>query len=502
MFRPNHRNSLRSLLGAAILALPMAACGSEEPTDREGNDAQASAQTEASQGDQQRARPVILISIDSLRADFTTPYGHVPAYAPNEVTTPFLDSIAKNGVLFKNASAASPWTLPSHISMLTGMAPVEHGVRSRKYSLHKNIKLVSNVFQSNGYHTGGFFTAPFLHPAWGFKRGFDVYLPSADYLGTIENGQILVAQGKSPEVVELHTKSHTDSQTGEQAVDRALQWLETGNKYEEPFFLFVHLWDPHYDYFPPAEYRERFLPFDSSIVGDELMKPEQVPNEEQLDHLKALYEAEIRYTDDQIARLYAQLEEWGIADDVILAVVSDHGDEFLEHGNRGHHLTLMEEVMHVPMMMQAPGLIESGQTVQASVSITDMSPTLLDLAGLPAWKNRSGASMRPLWEVEDIDREVSIDLLRPAKKMELQGYRKGMWKGVQDVPKNLYRVYDLASDPGELTPEITNLSADHPIAKAGLDFLTRLSQMRHKVHLVKEAAEITNILSQVGYVED
>ncbi|MGB0952255.1 MAG: sulfatase [Planctomycetota bacterium] len=504
MFRPNHLPTLRNFLGAALLALPMAACGSGEAGDSENNPGQETTQSgdSGSKTAEKKQRPVILISIDSLRADFTTPYGHVPRYAPEEITTPFLQSVADNGVLFENTSAVAPWTLPSHISMLTGMAPVEHGVRSRKFSLHKDIELVSNVFRRNGYHTGGFFTAPFLHPAWGFKRGFDVYVPAADYLGSVENGEILIAQGKSPEVVELHSKSHTDSRTGEQAVDRALRWLERDEKYEESFFLFVHLWDPHYDYFPPAEYRERFLPFESSIVGDELMVPDQIPTEEQLEHLKALYEAEIRYTDDQIARLYAQLEEWGIADDVILAIVSDHGDEFLEHGNRGHHLTLMEEVIHVPMMLQAPGLVEPNQNVKATVSITDLSPTLLDLAGLPAWEDRSGRSMRPLWEGEDVDREVSIDLLRPARKMQLQGYRKGLWKGIQDVSKNLFLIYDLESDPGEFDPEVTNISADHPVAKAALDFLTRLSEMQHRVHLVKEAAVITNLLSQVGYVED
>ena len=450
-----------------------------------------------------KQRPVILISIDSLRADFTTPYGHVPRFAPEEQTTPFLSWMAEEGVLFEHASAASPWTLPSHMTLLTGMSPMEHGVRSRKYSLDKGIDLVSDVFQGAGYHTGGFFTAPFLHPAWGFGRGFDVYVPSADYLGTIEAGEVLSAAGKSPEVVELHEKSHTDARTGEQAIDRAITWLDHGNRYEEPFFVFLHLWDPHYDYFPPKEYAEQFLPnYTGSIVGDEFLKLDRELSEQDLFELQALYEAEIRYTDDQIARLYAQLEAWGIADDVILAVVSDHGDEFMEHGNRGHHLTLLEEVMHVPMVVHAPGLIEGGTRVQGSVSIRDLAPTLIDLAGLPAWTDRSGLSLQPMWQGADVDRQVSLDLLRPAKRMQLLGYRKGFAKGIQDAYKNTLRIYDLKEDPGELHPVLTAITEDIPFAKETLEFLTRESAARHRVDKVKEAAVITDLLDQLGYTDD
>ncbi|MHC4380222.1 MAG: sulfatase, partial [Planctomycetota bacterium] len=357
------------LLAPYLLFVGLASCsggaGDAESTEGAGTPAAAAG----------KQRPVILISIDSLRADYTTPYGHVPRFAPEEQTTPFLSWMAEQGVLFEHASASSPWTLPSHMTLLTGMSPMEHGVRSRKYSLDKGIDLVSNVFQGAGYHTGGFFTAPFLHPAWGFGRGFDVYVPSADYLGTIEAGQVLSAAGKSPEVVELHTKSHTDARTGEQAIDRAITWLAHEDRHQEPFFLFLHLWDPHYDYFPPQEYADRFLPdYTGDIVGDEFLDLERDLSERDLHDLQALYEAEIRYTDDQIARLHAQLEEWGVADDVILAVVSDHGDEFMEHGNRGHHLTLLEEVMHVPMVVHAPGLIDGGTRVQGSVSIRDLAP--------------------------------------------------------------------------------------------------------------------------------
>lgn len=469
------------LWAAALLALPTFSCSRAEDAPR----------------------PVVLISIDSLRADYTTPYGHVAKFAPEIPSTPFLQELADDGLLFEHASAPSPWTLPSHMTLLTAMNPGEHGVRSRKYSLSPNIDLVSDRFQAAGYHTGGFFSAPFLHPAWGFGRGFDLYIPSADYLGTIAAGTALAAKGKSDEVVAIHHQSHTDNETGAQVVDRALAWLEQDGKHEEPFFLFLHFWDPHYDYFPPKEYAEMFHPgYDGDVVGDELMKGDlEVPiPADDMDHLKALYEAEIRYTDDQIRRLFDRLEELGVENPVV-AIVSDHGDEFDEHGYRGHHWTLYEEVMHVPMVLHAPGLIPAGKRIPASVSIRDVAPTLMDLAGLPAWTDRSGLSLRPLWEGQEQDREVSMDLLRPAKRMQMLGYRYGMRKGIQDVPTNTFTTYDLSVDPLELSPSVGKITADDPFARGALEFLTAVQESRHKVQKTVEAAEITDLLAEVGYAE-
>ncbi|MFK5956147.1 MAG: sulfatase [Planctomycetota bacterium] len=482
-------NLARFPVCVVLVATVLGACGDKPAEENEVANTQKS---------------VILISIDSLRADYTTPYGHIPIFAPDEETTPFLAKLAREGVLFEHTSAASPWTLPSHVSMLSGMAPMEHSVRSRKYAIPEGIDLISNVFQNAGYKTGGFFTAPFLHPSWGFGRGFDVYLPSAKYLGSIEAGTALAAYGKSETVEKIHATSHSDNRTGEQAVAQALKWLKHKDTYEEPFFLFVHLWDPHYDYFPPAEYRKQFLPNDDGTVkGDELMLHDRVPSDAEMEVLKALYEAEIRYTDDQIKRLYEQLEAWGIADQIIFAVVSDHGDEFMEHGNRGHHLTLKEEVMHVPMIVHAPGLIDGGQRVQASVSITDLSPTLIDLANLPAWTDRTGQSLRPLWEGEDLDREVSMDLLRPTRRIQLLGYRLGMRKGIWNVPQKKVRIFDLEKDPGELiAPEPFHVTVQEPFVRATVEFAKRMAARQHEVLKVNQTPAMNQSLFELGYTDD
>lgn len=469
----------------------MACGGSEAPKKSSG-------------GPETKQRPVILISIDSLRADHTTPYGYRPQFSPNEATMPFLDKLGREGVVFENAEATAPWTLSSHMSMLTGMHPVEHGVRSRKFSLNPSIDLISNVFQDAGYATAGVFSAPFLHPVWGFHRGFDVYVPGPDYLGTLDAAEALAKSGKGEKVESLHHSSHTDNRTGEQVVDRAITWLEQKDRHEEPFFLFLHFWDPHYDYFPPQDYRERFLPpGEGQVVGDEFMQLDRELSAQELDQLKALYDAEIRYTDDQIARLWKQLEDWGIADDVIVGITSDHGDEFLEHGERGHHLTLYEEVMHVPMVLHAPGLLPPGTRLQASVSNRDLAPTLLELADLPVWTDRSGQSLSTLWRDGDQDQEVIMDLLRPTRKIELRGYRHGSEKGILNSYTRVFTTYDLAADPGEQNPTEGSITDKaNAFAVKVLAFLEASQKVRHPVGKVAETTEMSNLLDELGYTED
>lgn len=450
-------------------------------------------------------RPVILISIDSLRADHTTPYGYRPHFAPEEATMPWLQSMAEQGVVFENTSSVSSWTLPSHMSLLSGMHPIEHGVRSRRWSLNPKVELLAEPFQAAGYHTAGFFSAPFLHPVWGFSRGFDVYLPGPKYLGTLEAAEALSANRKSETVDNLHSSSHTDDRTAEQVLDHALTWLEQDDHYREPFFLFLHLWDPHYDYFPPQDYRERFLPpEEGQVVGDELMQLERELSEQELLELRALYDAEIRYTDDQISRLWAQLEEWGIENDVIIAVTSDHGDEFLEHGTRGHHLTLYEEVMHVPMVLRAPNLAPAGKRVPATVSNIDLAPTLLELAGLPAWPDRTGRSLAPLWTgAEMADRQVPMDLVRPALKIELRGYRHGDLKTIFDSFARNLLVFDLNQDPAEKRPRMAELSdKDDAASVEALEFFLRHRATPLPPGKVKESKEMTSNLSELGYTED
>ncbi len=452
-------------------------------------------------------RPVILISIDSLRADHCTPYGHAPQFAPDEATTPFMARMAKEGVLWENASAPTSWTLPSHLSLVTGMAPQQHGVNVQGFRPPVGTQHVAGKFQEAGYLTAGFFSAPYLHPMWGFAEGFDHYVGAASYLNSTQTATAITDPDTPMQGV--HTSADSDSETAVQVIDQALAWLEKGDRHQAPFFLFLHLWDPHYDYQPPADYAERFHPGWQGMDGVDFYKNWKDGREyspEEIDHAKALYDAEIRYTDDHIARLFAQLEAWGVADQVILGIVSDHGDEFYEHELIGHHKTLYQEVVHVPMVLRAPGLAPAQTRLKGTTAIYDLVPTLLDLAGLQAWPERTGRSLRPMWEEADDDRQVVFQLDHPGKRVFLKGWRQGKDKVLfQWQPKRTtYRWHlDLEADPGEHSPAVLQKLSETPTGQRAFEAMKAADASRRPtLEMGDLPEEMVNTLAGVGYVDE
>lgn len=398
-------------------------------------------------------RPVILISIDSLRADHCTPYGYQAEFTTEE-TTPWMQELAKDGLTFEECSAAAPWTLPSHISMLTAMHPMEHGVRARRFRLPDNTENIAGKFKEAGYQTAAFYSAPFLHPSWGYYPGFDTYASAAPYLNT-EEATDAIMDTTSQGIRKFHDAADTDKENAPHVVNKALEWLQEEDRKNRPFFMFLHFWDPHYNYQAPDNYNEIFLPDFSGNdrkLGKEFTP--RLPQEystDQISRIKAMYDAEIRYTDDQISRFFKKLRDWGLEDKVIVAVLSDHGDHFGEHGHYYHHRTLYEEVIHVPFVIKANGIIKPSTRSKASVSIYDVSPTLLDLAGLKAWPERSGRSALNLPE-NSSGHEVLMDLLHPGQQLDLRGWRQGFNKAIWDTRGGTFGVWDLSSDPQEKKP--------------------------------------------------
>ncbi len=447
-------------------------------------------------------RPVILISIDSLRHDHCTPWGYQPQFT-QEDTTPFLAKMAREGVVWENALAASSWTLPSHVSLLTGMSVLEHKVRSRGLRLAPTTENIAGPFRRAGWETGGFYSAPFLHPSWGYGQGFDTYEGAAPYLNSLETMTAITEIG-SGLIQKVHDTADSDRETAAPVVDRALAWLAEGKRYERPFFLFLHFWDPHYDYLPPADYVDRFHPgYEGSITGAGFYSSDSVLEGEDLAHILALYDAEIRYTDDQIARLWEQLENWGLADQVILGLTSDHGDEFWEHGQKGHHKTLFEEVLRVPMVLRAPGLAPAGKRIQGTAANYDLAPTLLDLAELEGWPARRGKSLRPQWAEKDQDRPILADLLHPGRGQFLHAWRQGNHKILfswnQDDP--WLAVFDLGADPNETHPTYLAGEAENPWAGKALKAFRQAKAGGPKPAKMVESQAMSASLNQLGYTD-
>ena len=317
-------------------------------------------------------RGYVLISIDTLRAD------HLGSYGYGRDTSPFLDSLAARGVLFENAYVQLPGTLPSHMSMFTGLYPEEHGVFPPDGVLPADIPLLSERFQQAGYRTAGHVEGGYMHGGYGFSRGFDEWSHEA-----------------------LLIESDAE-RTFERGAD-FLRSLEPG----EDFFLLLHTYGVHDPYFPLDRHskydREKYnslywdgpVPESFEPTGPNLgayNRGELDLSPEAVEYFKARYDAAINYVDDVIRDFHGVIEELGLADDVTVIITSDHGEEFLEHG-KFTHVQTYPETLHVPLIFYMPG-IEARRVTQVVESI-DIAPTVLELANLPS-PPVSGESLVPL----------------------------------------------------------------------------------------------------------
>jgi arylsulfatase A-like enzyme len=312
-------------------------------------------------------RGYILISIDTLRAD------HLGCYGYRRPTSPFLDSLAQRATLFEEAYAQFPSTLVSHMSMLTGLHPREHGVFPPASVLSPKVEILPQVFQRNGFRTAGFTEGGFVSGRYGFRRGFDKFV----------------------------SRERTHRRQVEQTFHRGVRYLEKLQP-DDRFFLFLHTYAVHAPYDAPPRYRELFWPgapppgaipptgpelTRQNLMGKPLPRPV-------VDWLEALYDAGIRQTDEVLQRFFADLDRLGLADEVTVVITADHGEEFLDHG-LFNHTQLYRETMHVPLLVVHPDqktAVRHGGIVQ----LLDLPPTLYELARLQPGGRLSGASLARL----------------------------------------------------------------------------------------------------------
>ena len=270
----------------------------------------------------------MLVSIDTLRAD------RLPTYGYTGVSTPAIDRLRKDGVLFENAYTHSPLTLPSHASLLSGLLPPEHGVRNNiGYRFDPRHQTLASALRARGYATGAAVSAFVLRRASGLDAGFDFY------------DEVVTARG---------AKAVGDVQrAGHETVARALEWLRGASG--RPFFLFVHLYEPHTPWTPPEAQR--------ALYG-------------------ATYEGEIAAADAAVGRLLDGVRELGRYDDALVVLVSDHGEGLLDHGEQEHGILLYREALHVPLLVKLPGSARAGTHEAAPAGLRDVLPTIAALLGV------------------------------------------------------------------------------------------------------------------------
>jgi arylsulfatase A-like enzyme len=381
-------------------------------------------------------RNAILISIDTLRPDHLGCYGHE---AP---TSPTLDALAARGVRFADVTAAAPWTLPSHASMLTGLYAGHHGVKDHESRLPESTVTLAEEFQAKGFATAAVVNtwnvgAPQFHLSQGFTRF--CYVPETE--------------------VEASTGLTRMVDNGREVVAKAKEFLaESG---AQPFFLFLHFYDVHTDFTPRAPYRAQFVaPYAGKLTGRSLQLQAyrargETLGADDLRYLEQLYDAEIRQLDDLLGRFFTWLDGEKKLADTLIVVTSDHGEEFQEHGGILHGRTQYQELLRVPLILAGPG-VPPATVIEAPVHGVDIAPTILARMGLGSSMPRDGLDLAPAWRGEalperalfaeaDHTNEVDGDPAHDIKHM----IRRGSEKLHLDRHTHALELYDLSRDPGE-----------------------------------------------------
>lgn len=355
--------------------------------------------------------PVIIFSIDTLRAD------RLPAYGYKAIRTPSIDRVVADGVLFENAYSHSPQTLPAHTSMLSGRLPFEHGVRDNiGFSVKPGERFIQHALKERGYSSGGFVSSYVLRSQTGFSQGFDTYdeeLPPASPdkpLGQVQRG-------------------------GEDTVAAAVRWVD--RQTSDRFMAFVHIYEPHKPYTPPP----RFTAADR-------------------------YDGEVEHADEIVGRFIDHLKAKQLYDRATIVLLSDHGEGLGDHGEDEHGIFLYRETIRVPLIIKLPASRGAGRRVAAPVQHIDIPPTILDLVGAATTEGWRGRSLRPLLDGSGPLAETTIysESLSPR-------YHFG-WSELYALSDDRYRLiraprdelYDVQQDPGERT----SIATERPQARSAM----------------------------------
>lgn len=399
-------------------------------------------------------RNVLLVSIDTLRAD------HLGCYGATAIETPAIDRLAEEGVRFERAFTSAPLTLPAHWTIHTGREPWRHGVvdngmaPSAAVTAREELPTLAERFASSGYDTAAFVAAFVLHRSFGLDRGFATY----------DDGPAADAALEQP----FHATAPADERVG-----RALAWLR--QERHRPFFLWLHLFDPHAPYAPPPAFRTLY------------------PGRP--------YDGEVAFVDSQIARLLAALDRLGERERTIVVLLADHGESLGEHGEETHGVLLYDATLRVPLIVRAPGQVPSGTVRHDPVTLADVAPTVLGLAGLAPLRLTDGidlfatapsASSRQLTAISESPR-------RRFGWAVLTAVRDDNWKYILGPTSELY---DTATDPSESRNLLsTNAPRGQELESAARRTAALLRQRLDGVEPRAPDAEERARLAALGYLD-
>jgi arylsulfatase A-like enzyme len=378
---------------------------------------------------------VVLISVDTLRADALGAYG-------GRIATPSFDRLAAQGVLFEHAFAPAPATAPSHATLFTGQEVQRHGVLRNGESLPETATTLAEVFRERGYQTAAFVSSFVLDPRFGWSQGFahfDAALP--------EGGATLGKQKPYPGAFWAAQRFEGFDRRATSTTSAAISWLA---KTPEPFFLFVHYFDPHAPYVPPSIFADRSaavrFPLDGRSVNG--VSPGQ------LERLVQQYHGEVLYVDDALAALLDAVER-RTRDKALVVLTADHGEGLGQHRWLEHATNLYDEQIHVPLLVRWPGEVPAGRRIATPVGLLDVAPTVLALAGIESPAPRDGRSLAAAIRGDAALSPLPLFGIRRLVD-ESTGWGRGVrlsvrtdrWKYIfsSEAPHELF---DLEADPGE-----------------------------------------------------
>ena len=387
---------------------------------------------------------VVLIVVDTLRAD------HLGSYGYDKPTSPHLDALAREGARFTGARAPSSWTLPSVTSMMTGLYPASHGAERNTATMAESLPTMAEAFRDAGYLTTALSANPaFVTQLQGFGRGFDEF--------TVLHGPLMKTPKQSGDTAPSNPWFSTmvGVTNADTVTARALQWIAGHDAAPAPYFLYLHYFDPHAGYFPPVDYAERFgVATDDPLRGDAqwplLLALHAPQNPADMATLVKLYDAEIAFTDDQLGALIAGIRARR-ARPTYFVVVADHGEELGDHGALQHGRTLFDELIRVPLIIAGPG-IAPGTVVETPVSLVGLWATLSQLTGAAGPPKSEAPGWRDLLDGKKVASPNVFAELGPRFPKDFVIHRgaivSGKWKLAMKIDRSI-SLYDLQNDPSE-----------------------------------------------------
>jgi len=394
---------------------------------------------------------ILLITVDTLRAD------HLGVYGYSRIRTPNIDRLGKSGVLFSRAFSHVPLTLPSHCSILTGTLPLLHGVRDNGYRLPNTVPTLAEILKAEGYRTAAFVGAFPLDSRFGLSRGFDTYDDLYGSRNVIRD--LSFVERKADDVNK-----------------KAFAWLEANQR--DAFFVWIHYFDPHAPYEPPE-------PFNQEYRGRE-------------------YDGEIAYTDAAIGRLLGEMEKLDLLGRTLVVLTADHGESLGEHKEATHGIFVYDATLHVPLVFSGSKISPPGRTVQAQVGLIDIAPTVLDFVEKPPGRLMQGRSLVRLMRRDEALSETpcyveSVAAMLDRNWAPLQGLRMGDWKFIEAPDPELY---DLETDPSESQNVIAKFPERRDRMKEALRALIRKESPPASAAAAQDARdeETRKKLMSLGYL--